>query len=312
MSTFATEAREIMARQEPECANCNKAALSALVRIDGTIYLSGAGKYRLELATDFGAVGRFITGNLHSIYGLKTDISFRRSVLHHTQNYQIDVPYQEGLEDVLHDLCILDENNSIIRGVDPRIVPNKCCKTAYLRGVFMGSGFIADPKSSFHFEASVTSEEMAKDIIGFMKELHVNARCVKRRNAWMIYMKSGEEITNFLAAVGAHESALDLENVRVVKSIRNNINRSVNAEIANQNRASEASYDQLRNISIVLKKYKNMDGLSPAIKEFITLRVANPDASLKELGEMCDPPLSKSAINHRARRLEELARDCEL
>lgn len=308
---FAAAVREEMSQIEPVCESCNKATLSALVRIDGTIYLSGAGKYRIEIATDFAKVGYFLIDQLHSVYKLQTSTSFRRSVLHHTQNYQIDVPYQDGIEFMLHDLGILDENNSIIRGVSPKIVPNKCCKLSYLRGVYMGSGFISEPKSSFHFEASVNSEDMADDIVSLMKEFQINARVVKRRNSWMIYMKSGEEITNFLAAVGAHKSALDLEEIRVVKSIRNNINRTVNAEIANQNRASEASYEQLKNISIVLKKYKDMEGLPPAIVEFISLRASNPDASLKELGEMCDPPISKSAINHRARRLEELAHECE-
>lgn len=310
-NTFVIDAREEMTRIEPTCENCNKAALSALVRIDGTIYLSGAGKYRIEISTDFGAVGRFITANLHTIYDLKTNLSYRRSVLHHTQNYQIDIPYQEGIENALRDLCILDDNNSIVRGVSPKIVPNKCCKLAYLRGVFMGSDFIGDPKSAFHFEASVNSEDMAKDVVGFMKEFHIQSRVVKRRNSWMIYMKSGEEISKFLATVGAHTSATKLEEARVMKSLRNDINRTVNAEIANQNRASAAAYEQLQNIAIVLKKHKDLEGVPPAIADFIRLRVANPDASMKELGELSDPPLTKSAINHRARRLEELARESE-
>lgn len=305
--SFASDTREEMVRIEGDCEMCNKAVLSALVRVDGTIYLSGAGKYRIEIATDFASVGRFVVNMLHSLYDLKTEISYRRSVLHHTQNYGIDVPYQDNIEFALKDLGILEDNNSLVRGVSKQYKKRKCCKRAYLRGVFLGSGFIADPKSSFHFEASVSTQELADDIVKFMKDLGVSARIVTRRNNFLIYMKSGAEIHKFLQQVGAKDSAGELEKVRKFKSLRNDVNRSINAEIANQNRTTSASYDQIRNIRIILE-HNGFNSLSPAIRDFVQLRAEHPDASLKELGEMCDPPLSKSAINHRARRLEEIVK----
>ena len=306
--SFASDTREEMVRVQGRCEGCNKAVLSALVRIDGTIYLSGAGKYRVEIATDFASVGRFVVNMLHSIYDLKTEISYRRSVLHHTQNYVIDVPYQESIKFALTDLGILAENNSLVRGVSAQFTQKECCKKAYLRGVFLGSGFIADPKSSFHFEASVTTEDLSHDIVKCMNELGVNARVVKRRNSFVIYMKSGSEIYHFLAAVDARESAKALNEVRDYKSMRNDANRSVNAEIANQKRVTVASGNQLSNIQKIMK-HKKFQTLPPAIRDFVLLRASNPEASLKELGEMCDPPLSKSAINHRARRLNEIVEE---
>ena len=306
--SFASDTREEIVRVQGECECCNKAVLSALVRIDGTIYLSGAGRYRVEIATDFASVGRFIVNALHSIYSLKTEISYRRSVLHHTQNYVIDVPYQKNIKSALMDLGILAENNSLVRGVSRQFFKKKCCKKSYLRGVFLGSGFIADPKSSFHFEASVSTEDLSSDIIKCMADIGVNARVVKRRNSYVIYMKSGSEIYNFLRAVDARDSANVLNGVRSYKSMRNDANRSVNAEIANQRRVSEASGNQLSNIQKIMQ-HKKFQTLSPAIRDFVILRASNPEASLKELGEMCDPPLSKSAINHRARRLDEIAKD---
>lgn len=306
--SFASDTREEMVRVVPECECCNKAVLSALVRIDGTIFLSGAGKYRVEIATDFASVGRFVVNMLHSIYNLKTEISYRRSVLHHTQNYVIDVPYQKDIKFALSDLGILGTNNSLLRGVSREFTKQDCCKKAYLRGVFLGSGFIADPKSSFHFEASVSAEDLSKDIVKCMSDLGVNARVVRRRNSYVIYMKSGSEIYHFLKAVNATNSAATLNGVRDYKSMRNETNRSVNAEIANQKRVTKASGNQLANIQKIMK-HKKFQSLSPAIRDFVFLRANNPEASLKELGEMCDPPLTKSAINHRARRLDQIVQE---
>ena len=306
--SFASDTREEMVRVQGECEDCNKAVLSALVRIDGTIYLSGAGRYRVEIATDFASVGRFVVNMLHSIYDLKTEISYRRSVLHHTQNYVIDVPYQENIKFALMDLGILAENNSLVRGVSDQFTQKDCCKKSYLRGVFLGSGFIADPKSSFHFEASVTTEDLSRDIVKCMADLGVKARVVKRRNSFVIYMKSGSEIYSFLEAVDAKESAEVLSDVRDYKSMRNDANRSVNAEIANQKRVTVASGNQLSNIQKIMQ-HKKFQTLSPAIRDFVLLRANNPEASLKELGEMCDPPLTKSAINHRARRLNDIVEE---
>ena len=306
--SFASDTREEMVRVQGECEDCNKAVLSALVRIDGTIYLSGAGRYRVEIATDFASVGRFVVNMLHSIYDLKTEISYRRSVLHHTQNYVIDVPYQENIKFALMDLGILAENNSLVRGVSDQFTQKDCCKKSYLRGVFLGSGFIADPKSSFHFEASVTTEDLSRDIVRCMADLGVKARVVKRRNSFVIYMKSGSEIYHFLKAVNAEQSAAALNEVRDYKSMRNDANRSVNAEIANQKRVTVASGNQLSNIQKIMQ-HKKFQTLSPAIRDFVLLRANNPEASLKELGEMCDPPLTKSAINHRARRLNDIVEE---
>ena len=306
--SFASDIKEELVRVLPVCPTCAKAELSALIRIDGTIFLSGEGRYRVEIATDFASVGRFIVNALHSIYSLTTEISYRRSVLHNTQNYRIDLPYQKDIEFALKDLGILGDNNSLNNVIIPDIIPNECCKIAYLRGAFLGSGFIADPKSNFHFELSVSTEELACDISAKMADFDIKSRIVKRRNSWVVYMKSAKQINNFLTIVGATDTLSTLNSILEYKQDRNDTNRFVNAFMANQNRVTVASYEQLACIEKILKK-KDLNKLSPALKDFIMLRAANPDASLKELGEMCDPPLTKSAINHRARRLKELAEE---
>ena len=168
-------------------------------------------------------------------------------------------------------------------------------------------GSSLNPRGDFHFELKVETEATANAIVELLKERGIKARAIQRRNSYLIYLKSGTAISSFLALVGAHQSALKMENERVVKSVRNDVNRRVNAEIANQAKASAASVEQIMTIRYVLEHRGISATLPQALQEYIKLRIAYPDATLKELGEAADPPLSKSAINHRVRRVEQLA-----
>ncbi len=306
--SFTSEVREELSHVEPECTHCEKATLAALVRIEGTLFLSGPGKYRVEIATDSASVGRLIIRLLHSLYELKTELTARRSILHKTPNYLIEIPVQKGLAPALRDMGIITDEGGLRMGIEPSLVAKNCCSAAYLRGAFLGSGFISNPKSDFHFEMIVETEELARDIISLMAEKGINAKMMQRRNSYMIYLKSGTSILEFLAFTGAHHCACALEEERVVKSVRNDVNRMINAELANQQKSTKAAVEQLFMIRQVLQDH-DIESLPPALQEFIRLRVTYPDASLKELGSKLDPPLSKSAMNHRVRRLEAMVAD---
>ena len=177
-----------------------------------------------------------------------------------------------------------------------------------MRGAFLGSGFVSNPRGDFHFEITVETEAMAQGLVELMARKGISARIMPRRSSYMVYLKSGAAIMEFLAYAGAHQAALEMENQRVIKSVRNDVNRTINAEVANQAKATGAAFDQMLAIKTVLEQ-RRIETLPPALQEFIKLRVANPNASLKELGQMADPPLSKSAVYHRVRRIEQLARE---
>ena len=179
-----------------------------------------------------------------------------------------------------------------------------------LRGAFLGSGFVSDPRGDFHFEITVESEDLAEGLVELLERKGINARVMQRRSSFMVYLKSGSAILEFLAFAGAHRSALAMENARVIKSVRNDVNRQTNAEIANQAKAASASVDKLFAIRTVLEAH-GMGNLPPALQEFIKLRVAYPDATLKELGQRANPPLSKSAVYHRVRRIEQMAAEAQ-
>ena len=279
---------------------CKKAELSALVRIEGHL----SGKYRLELVTELAPVARIAVRLLHEIYHLKTEITTRRSVLHKTYSYLITVPAQRGLREALMDLGIVSESG-LEMGIVPRLVKDQCCLVAYLRGAFLGGGFIANPKRDFHFELSCGYEGLANGLVALLAQNAIPAKAIMRRNSWIVYIKGAEPILDFLALVGAHKAVLAIEEVRVTKSIRNDENRRVNAELANQTKSIEASLVQVQNIQHLLDA-KGLDCLPKALQEVAVLRLAHPDVSLRELGELAKPPLSKSAINHRIRRIDEL------
>ena len=270
------------------CTHCDKATLAALVRIEGTLFVSGPGRYRVEVATDVGNVARLIIKLLHGIYHLKTDLTVRRSVLHKTPNYLIEVPSQPHLADALRDMGVLSAGEGLELGIRPELVEKRCCAAAYLRGAFLGSGFISNPRGDFHFEITVESESLAEGLVALMKEQGIHARIMQRRSTYMVYLKSGAAILEFLAFTGAHHCALAMENERVVKSVRNDVNRMTNAEVANQAKSANAAVDQLFAIRTVLEAY-GMENLPPALQDFIKLRVAFPDATLKELGAACEP-----------------------
>ena len=306
--SFTSEVKDELAHVPPECSHCEKATLAALVRIEGTLFVSGPGHYRMEVATDTPSVARLVIRLLHTLYRLKTELTVRRSVLHKTPNYLIEVPSQAGLADALRDMGVLSADGGLEMGVSPGLVQKKCCAAAYLRGAFLGSGFLSSPKSDFHFEITVESEALAEGIVELLARSGIAARVMQRRSSHMVYLKSGNAILEFLAFAGAHQAALLMEQERVVKSVRNDVNRQINAEAALFWLATSAAVDQIFAIRQVVERH-GMENLPPALQEFIKLRVTYPDASLKELGERANPPLSKSAVYHRVRRIEQLARE---
>jgi DNA-binding protein WhiA len=304
--SFTAEVKDELSRIEPKKTCCLKAELAALVRIEGTLHITGPSRYRLEIATETAPVARTAIKLLHGIYGLKTELTVRRSVLHKTNNYLITVPGQPRLEMALRELGILNEAEGLTLGVPSRIVKRDCCAISFLRGSFLGGGFVADPHGDFHFELTAENDDLAGDLVALMRRFSIDAKVAQRRGTYAVYLKGAEPIVTFLALVGAHKALLRTEDVRILKSMRNDVNRLVNAEIANQQKTAEAAMGQLEAITTVAN-HKGLDSLPAALKDFAELRLANPEVSLRELGELADPPLTKSAVYHRVRRIEEIA-----
>lgn len=303
--SFTAEVKDELSRVEGTCKNCDVAELAALVRVCGTLSFRGSGAYIIRVSTETGAVARTVIRLAHTVFDLATPLTVRRSNLHKSRNYLIEFPEQKNLEASLIKMGIIVPGRGLTSGVVRRVVERPCCRAAYLRGAFMAGGFIADPRGDFHLEIAVTGEDFAADLIELAAEAGVTARLNKRRGAFAVYLKSFDDIVRLLTVVGAERTALAVENVRVMKSVKNNVNRRVNAEIANQARSTGAAADQLALIDIVEREI-GFDALPPALSEFCRARRANPDVSLRDLGAAMNPPLSKSALYHRVVRLENM------
>lgn len=303
--SFTAEVRDELSRCAPECPYCDLATLAAVARVCGTLSIAGPGRYRLQIATETGAVARTMIELTHKILKLKTDLTVRRSVLHKVRNYLIVLPDQSDLEKALVLLGILDRGGGLVPGVPKHIVARPCCSKAYVRGALIAGGFVADPRGDFHLEIAVQGEQLAHDICRLICDMGVKARVNARRGAFAVYIKSADDIKRLLEQLGAQRACAEVVDARAVKSVKNEVNRRVNAELANQTRSAGAAQKQLELID-ALEGLGLRPGLPEALETFCALREEHPDLSLRDLGEMATPPLSKSALYHRVLRLEKM------
>nr|WP_317286324.1 DNA-binding protein WhiA [uncultured Parolsenella sp.] len=303
--SFTAEVKDELARVGGSCPECDVAELAALVRVCGALSFHGSGAYSIRVSTETGAVARTVIRLAHEVFDLDTSLTVRRSNLHRSRNYLIEIPEQKGLEEALIRMGVLVLGRGLSSGIAARVVARPCCRAAYLRGAFMAGGFIADPRGDFHLEIAVTGDEFADDLLELLDDEGITARVNRRRGSYAIYLKSFDDIAALLGVVGAERTARAVKNIRVMKSVKNDVNRRVNAELANQARSTGASADQLALIDRVEREI-GFDALPPALMQFCVARREHPELSLRDLGAQMMPPLSKSALYHRVLRLEKL------
>ena len=187
-----------------------------------------------------------------------------------------------------------------------QLLSRNCCKRAFLRGAFLASGSISDPQKSYHFEIVCQEEAQARLLQQLYRTFELDAKVVQRKKYYIVYLKEGAQIVDALNVMGAYVALMNLENVRIFKEMRGSVNRIVNCETANINKVVGAACRQVEDIHYIQSKMR-LDELPPALREMALIRLEYPDSSLKELGELCDPPVGKSGVNHRLRKLGELA-----
>jgi cell division protein WhiA len=183
-----------------------------------------------------------------------------------------------------------------------------CCKKAYLRGAFLSSGSVSDPEKTYHLEITNSNLENANELSLFINSFGINSKIIKRKSYYVVYLKEGENIVDFLNIIGAHNSLMDLENIRILKDVRNTVNRIVNCETANLEKTVEASLRQIENIKYI-RDYIGFNKLTKNLREAAELRLDHAEANLKELGQFFDPPLGKSGVNHRLLKLDKMANE---
>lgn len=216
-------------------------------------------------------------------------------------------------EEVGEDVILTSENSDIywlLKELDIfnplPLLKKDCCKRAYLRGAFIASGFISDPSKGYHFELTSNSSELSKLLTDLIAQFNISPKCSKRKRADIIYVKEAESVFNLLSILGAHKSLMDMANARIVREVRNSVNRRNNCDTANIAKAVSAASKQIEDI-LLIDETVGLDSLSDSLKEMAKVRLANPESSITELGLLLEGKVGKSGVNHRLRRLSEIA-----
>ncbi|EOH90026.1 DNA-binding protein WhiA [Enterococcus pallens] len=284
-----------------------KAELAALIRMNGSLSLSNH-QFVLNVQTENAAIARRLFTLLKEHYGVRSELLVRRKMKLKKNNVYI-VRLKQETQSILLDLNIMDgmmfqsHISEELKSEDGKV-------RAYLRGAFLASGSVNNPETSrYHLEISSIYEEHNQDICDLLNQFDLNARTLARRNGYITYLKGAEKIADFLILIGATNSMLKFEDVRIVRDMRNSVNRLVNCETANMNKTIDAASKQIENIRFI-ESTVGLQSLPEKLQEIAELRMQHPEVSLKELGEMIPSgAISKSGINHRIRKINDFAEE---
>ncbi|WP_369901894.1 DNA-binding protein WhiA [Bacillus manliponensis] len=303
--SFASETKKELTKLEmKEC--CEKAELSALLRMNGSLSFSNR-RLTIDIQTENAAIARRIYTLLKKGYDVTVELLVRKKMRLKKNNVYI-VRLVEKAREILANLHIVREDFSFIRNISYDLIDKKCCKRSYLRGAFLAGGSVNNPEtSSYHLEIFSLYQEHNDAICELMNEFSLNSKTLERRKGYITYLKEAEKITEFLNIAGAHNALLRFEDIRIVRDMRNSVNRLVNCETANLNKTIGAALRQIENIRYI-EETVGIDFLPDKLQEIARLRVSYQDVTLKELGEMVSGgKISKSGINHRLRKIDEIA-----
>ncbi|OAT80222.1 DNA-binding protein WhiA [Desulfotomaculum copahuensis] len=305
--SFSAVTKNELARLVGERECCRLAELAALVKMDGSLQISGRHQLALAVVTENAAVARKIFSLLKQLFGVQAEVLVQRKMRLRKNNvYLVRVPPGAGTGEILRRLGMVDGRDNLCPGIKQELIHRECCRRAYLRGVFLGGGSVNNPEGTYHLEIITNNRHHARDICRLMCREGMSARVSARKNWFVVYLKDSAQIVDCLNIMGAHTALLDFENVRVYKDVRNQVNRLVNCETANLNKTVDAAMQQVENIRLIAGTM-GLDRLSPGLRQVAEARLQHPDASLRELGELLQPRVGKSGVNHRMRKLAEIA-----
>lgn len=286
---------------------CILAELMALVLVIGTDERDNNDAV-VKLATENVNVAKRIHYLVKESFGINPEVVIRKSRKLKEHNVYF-LSFDRTCLLKYKEMCTNLKQAEMIKILRGKANLNKvCCKKSFLRGVFLGAGSITNPNNYYHLEIVLKNENTTKDILDIIMKFDIPARAIKRKNSYIVYIKDVNHISEFLTLIGAHKAMLDLENVRILKEMRNSVNRIVNCETANLTKIVDASIKHINAIKH-LQKINKLDKLPDSLKEIAYLRLEYQDLSLKELGLMMDKPLGKSGVNHRLNKIVRIAEE---
>ena len=285
-----------------------KAELAAFLRMNGVLSLHDH-QFSLDITTENPAIARRIFSLIKTAYGIEPLLIVSKK-MKLKKNYQYLVRLQKQVHEILTDLEIFDSNNGLITGIPEKIMSSEQRAMSYLRGAFLASGSVNNPETSrYHLEIYSLYEDHNQDLLKLMNNFfYLNAKETRRRSGYIVYLKEAEKIGDFLHIVGAVNAMLAFEDLRIMRDMRNSVNRLVNCDTANLKKTANAAAKQVEDIQLIEEKF-GLENLPEKLTVLARFRLTHPELSLKEVAaQVPDGPISKSGVNHRFQKILEIAK----
>ena len=310
--SFSSSVKDELSRQMPGARHCQIAETAAILSLCGRVKISASDHFWIEIHTENVAVARKYFTLLKKTFNIRTDVSIRSGINPgRSRTYIVAVREHEEALKVLQAVKLINsqgengENLSLIRNV---VLQNACCRRAFIRGAFLAAGSISAPEKFYHFEIVCPTEPKAEQLKNIIATFDIEAKIVPRKKYYVVYIKEGSQIVDILNVMEAPVSLMELENIRILKEMRGSVNRQVNCETANINKTVSAAVKQIEDIRFI-QSVAGLSGLPESLQEMARIRLERPEATLKELGEALEPPVGKSGVNHRLRKLSLVAEE---
>ena len=310
--SFSGNVKDELAGHMPGARHCQIAELAAILQFCARIVKTQSGKDALEINAENETVLKKCFTLLRKTFNIET------SAIKSDENMGAKLGHSAILLDdpdiiwnIFQTLKLIGEDGVFYgfqEPLHPLLIKNSCCRRAYLRGAFLCAGSMSDPAKGYHLELVTDNERKAFQIQYLIREFELDAKVIRRKKYFVVYLKEGSNIVDFLNICEAHVSLMQFENERIVKEMRNSINRRVNCETANISKTVNAAAKQISDIEKIRDRI-GFSNLPENLREMAIVRIEHPDASLKELGQYLVPPVGKSGVNHRLRKLSEIADD---
>ena len=307
--SFSSKVKEELSRQWSPARHCQIAETAAVLSLCGRVKISASDHYAIEIHTENLAVARKSFTLLQKTFNIEREVSVREnSHLKRVKVYVIEISDPEEIQVIFQALRLVADSvgHGALMLADMLLVQQNCCKRAFIRGAFLASGSISDPEKGYHFEIVCPDVRKAEQLQVVIRSFSVDAKIVQRKKSYVVYVKEGAQIVDMLAVMEANVALMDLENIRILKEMRNSVNRKVNCETANINKTVNAAVKQIEDIRLIQQRM-GFEQLNEGLAQIAELRMQYPEATLKELGMMLSPQVGKSGVNHRLRKLSAMA-----
>ena len=306
--SFSLEVKEELESKIDSSRHCQIAEFAAFMAFSGVLRRKSGGEMMVVFTTENELVARKYMVLIEKAFNIKEDKVQKETEGRNNRVINLTIEDPASVANILMALKWCDEKFTKVETVFVHdiIIQKECCKRAFIRGAFLAAGSISDPNKFYHYESVCEYEEDAQKMCEILEFFKLDAKIILRKHSFVVYIKEGNNITDVLNIMGAFVSQMNLYNVMILKGMRNDVNRKVNCETANLNKTIEAAVKQIRDIELI-RDTIGLESMNDALRDVAVARLQNPDMNLKDIGELLTPSVGKSGVNHRLRKISELA-----